>query len=233
MLDNIVELPDSEKERAANAGMGHRVGIGQRPALLIVDVQIYMMGDKREPIEESTKKYPSSCGLAAWDAVEQVKKLVDVFREQAMPVIYTYLSLKKDGSDAGPFKMKREFLKTDCWMIEGTHGAEICPLIKPQEADFVFPKKRPSAFFGTPLQEYLQAKDIDTLVVVGGSTSNCVRATVFDSASYDYHTILPSDALIDRMPTSHEVNLWDMDRQFADVMTTNEIIAALQKLQVE
>lgn len=209
------------------AGMGLRVGFGKKPALLLVDVQVYMMGDKREPIEESRKKYPSSCGEPAWDAVEQMKKLIECCREHDIPVIYTYLSLKPDGSNAGPFKMKRKFMNIDNWMIEGTRGAQICPLIAPEEHDFVYPKTRPSAFLGTPLDLYLRENGIDTLIIVGGSVSNCVRATVFDSSSYGYHTILAEDALIDRIPESRERNLQDMDRQYADVMLSAEIIDKL------
>ena len=139
------------------------------------------------------------------------------------------MSLKADGSDAGPFKMKREFIQRDNWMIEGTHGAEISPEIPPAPQDYVMMKKRPSAFFGTPLEAYLRDKGVDTTIVVGGSTSNCVRATVFDSASYGYRTMVISDACMDRMQTSHEVSLRDMDRQFADVITTEE---ALENMSV-
>lgn len=223
----MIELTKQEKEIIASAGMGRRVGIGSHPALIVVDAQVYMMGDEREPIEQSCKKYPSSCGERAWDAAGKIRELIDAFHELGLPVAYTYLALKADGSDAGPFRMKRDFIAADNWMIEGTHGAEIASMLTPQAQDFVFAKKRPSAFFKTPLHDYLQKRKVDTTVIVGGSTSNCVRATVFDSASYDYRTILAADALMDRMAESHKVSLRDMDRQFADVMTTEEILAVL------
>jgi len=215
---------EAEKSIMETAKMGRRMGFGKRPALIIIDVQVYMMGDVREPIEESIKKYPSSCGEMAWDAAENIKKIIDSCHETGAPVIYTYMGLKADGSDAGPFKKKRDLLVGDNWMIEGTHGAEICPMISPQPQDFVYMKKRPSAFFGTPLEAYLHDHGIDTTIIVGGSTSNCVRATVFDSASYGYRTMVVSDAVMDRMKTSHEVNLRDMDRQFADVVSTQEVL---------
>lgn len=222
-------LTDQEKAIIAAAGMGRRMGFGKKTALIVVDAQVYMTGDIREPQELSRQKYPSSCGERGWDAIEKIRMLADAFHALELPVVYTYLGLKADGSDAGPFKMKRDFLAADNWMIEGTHGAELSPLLKPEERDFVFQKKRPSAFFGTPLHEYLQKNGVDTVVITGGSTSNCVRASVFDSASYDYRTILAADALMDRMQRSHEVNLLDMDRQFADVMTSGEIIHLLRE----
>jgi maleamate amidohydrolase len=85
-------------------------------------------------------------------------------------------------------------------------------------------KKKPSAFFGTPLLSYLVERQIDTVVIVGGATSNCVRATVFDASSFNLRTIVPHDAVFDRLPVSHAISLFDMDRQFADVVSTQEVI---------
>ena len=62
----------------------------------------------------------------------------------------------------------------------------------------MFVKKKPSGFFGTPLLSYLVDRRIDTVIVCGGATSNCIRATVFDSSSYNFRTIVPADAVFDR-----------------------------------
>ena len=226
----MIDLTEQEKKIIKTARMGRRMGFGKKPALLIIDAQIYMMGDEREPIEESNKKYPSSCGEIGWDAAEHIRILIDKCHEIGAPVIYTYMALRADGSDAGPFSMKRDLIAGDNWMIEGSHGAKIHPMLEPKPQDYVFMKKRPSAFFGTPLEAYLRGQGVDTLIITGGSTSNCVRATVFDSSSYGYRTIVASDACMDRMPTSHEINLRDMDRQFADVMVTEQILVKLAAL---
>ena len=226
-----MQWSETEKTIIDKARMGKKIGFGRKPALLIIDMQVYMMGDKREPILKSIERYPSSCGEMAWDAAENIRRLIDACHGKNFPVVYTRMELRADGSDAGPFKAKRDLLQIDNWMLEGTSGAAIAPSIAPEERDYVFVKKRPSAFFGTPLAAYLFGQGVDTLIVTGGSTSSCVRATVFDSASYGYHTLVASDALCDRMPTSHEVNLRDMDRQFADVMTTRAILEGLSKAE--
>ena len=70
---------------------------------------------------------------------------------------------------------------------------------------------------------YLIDRHIDTVIVVGGSTSNCVRATVFDAASYNYRVIIPQEAVFDRFPISNAISLFDMDRQFADVVSIQEV----------
>jgi nicotinamidase-related amidase len=110
--------------------------------------------------------------------------------------------------------------------VKGTPGAAIEPILGPEKGDIVFVKKKPSAFFGTPLAAMLIDRGIDTVVVCGGATSNCVRASVFDASSYNFRTIVVSDAVIDRVAASHEMSLFDMDRQFADVMTLDALLAA-------
>ena len=98
-----------------------------------------------------------------------------------------------------------------------------------ESGDVVFVKKKPSAFHGTPLLAYLIDRSIDTLVMVGGATSNCVRATVFDSASYNFRTIVPGCGLRP-LPISHAISLFDMDRQFADCdVGGGEVIAELRQ----
>ena len=88
----------------------------------------------------------------------------------------------------------------------------------------VFVKKKPSGFFGTPLLAYLVDRQIDTVIIVGGATSNCIRATVFDASSYNFRTIVPADAVFDRIPVSHAISLFDMDRQFADVLDAAAVL---------
>jgi nicotinamidase-related amidase len=70
-------------------------------------------------------------------------------------------------------------------------------------------------------------------VVVGGATSNCVRATVFDASSFNFRTIVPADAVFDRQPISHAISLFDMDRQFADVTTSDAVIDVFKNLPTQ
>ena len=88
-------------------------------------------------------------------------------------------------------------------------------------------KQAPSAFFGTPLAAILMAGGIDTLVVVGCSTSGCVRATVVDAFSYGLAVVLVSDAVFDRSTIGHEVTLFETGQKYADVVTTDEVVEYL------
>ena len=64
-------------------------------------------------------------------------------------------------------------------------------------------------------------------IIVGGATSNCIRATVFDAASNNLRAIVVQEAVFDRIPISHAISLFDMDRQFADVVSIDEALQYL------
>jgi len=91
----------------------------------------------------------------------------------------------------------------------------------------VITKTKPSAFFGTPLASILTYLGIDTIVLGGMVTSGCVRATVIDAFSHNYRVIVPLECVADRSPTSHEVNLFDIDMKYADVLPLAEVLAHL------
>lgn len=217
-------LSDRDKKILTMGRFGRRMGFGDRPAVLCIDCQVYMVGDRDEPHEESIKRFPSSCGHRGWVAIEHTAKLIDAARKKDIPVFYTVFSQSPDGSDAGVYALKRDLIQSPNWALENTPGSEISPLVKPQPGDMVIPKKKPSAFFGTPLLSYLIHRRIDTLIVTGGSTSNCVRASVFDSFSNSFRTMVVAECVFDRYEISHKISLFDMDRQFADVVNLNEVL---------
>ncbi len=215
-----------EQDRAvlARGRFAQRMGFGTRPAIVAIDCQRYMVGERG--VDDG--RYPSSCGPIGWAAVDRIAELLHAARGAGVPVFLTRFVLAADGSDIGVYGRKRAFLAgREDWCLEGTPGAELLPEVGPHPGDIVIVKKKPSAFFGTPLLAYLVDRQIDTVVIVGGATSNCVRATVFDASSLNLRTIVPHEAVFDRLPVSHAISLFDMDRQFADVMSTQEVIDRL------
>ncbi|MGA0594674.1 cysteine hydrolase family protein [Enterovirga sp. CN4-39] len=217
-----------EEDRAvlARGRFAQRMGFGIRPAIVAIDCQRYMVGERGVKDE----RFPSSCGEIGWAAVDRISQLLAAARAVRVPVFLTRFALDPTAADIGVYGRKRAFLDRPDWCLEGTPGSELLPEVGPEPGDIVFVKKKPSGFFGTPLLAYLVDRKIDTVIVVGGATSNCVRATVFDSSSYNFRTIVPSDAVFDRLPISHAISLFDMDRQFADVMSTADVIRQLQDL---
>jgi maleamate amidohydrolase len=112
-------------------------------------------------------------------------------------------------------------------LTESATDAQIVPDLAPRPSELVLRKRRPSAFFDTGYAEKLRQEGIDTVIVAGCTTSGCIRATVVDAMSYDFRTIVARDCVGDRSLAAHDANLFDMEQKYADLMESQEIIAAL------
>ena len=88
-------------------------------------------------------------------------------------------------------------------------------------------KNKPSCFMETPLESFLRYDGIDTIVVVGISTSGCVRSAVTDAFSHNFRVIVVEEAVGDRSAFAHKANLFDMDMKYADVETLGYVRAQL------
>ena len=207
-------IPPHEQEAYRAAGFGRSSGLGKRPALLIIDVQYRTVGTTPQPFMEAIKEFPTACGQVAWDAVHQIARVLALFRAKGWPVIYPYEPV------IGHERYGR-------LMTVARRGYDFVAEIAPEPNDVLLPKKHPSAFFGTPLASYLIERAVDTLVVTGCTTSGCVRGSVVDGFAYNFRALVPHDAVYDRSQVSHAVNLFDMSEKYADVMSTDEALAAL------
>ena len=195
-----------------------------RPALLIIDVQYRTVGTQPRPFMEAIKEFPTSCGEVGWDAVHKIARVLALFRAKGWPVLYPYVS-PKEAFDKG-----RLADKVPALMTVAKRGYDFVAEVAPRSCDVLLPKKHPSAFFGTPLASYLIERSIDTLVVTGCTTSGCVRGTVVDGFAYNFRALVPHECVYDRSQVSHAVNLFDMSEKYADVMSTDEALAALQSV---
>lgn len=220
--DDVISA--EEQKAYAAAGFGRPSGLGKRPALLIIDVQYRTVGTERKPFYEAIKEFPTSCGEVAWDAVEAMVPLIQVFRDRGWPVMYPHVAPKQ--TDEGG----RLAEKVPAIMGVSAKGYEFVAEIAPKPGDVLIPKKHPSAFFGTALCSHLIDKQIDTVIVVGCSTSGCVRGTAVDAFSLNFKVAIPQECVYDRSITSHKVNLFDLGQKYADVLPTRELIAKLQAI---
>jgi len=217
-------IPLEERATYAMAGLGGAAGFGKRPALLVIDVQYRSVGDRPMQVREAIKQYPTSCGEAGWNAIPHIANLVRVFRESKWPVIFPHVA-RKIGHDHGAFSAKIPGI-----MQIPPAGYDFVKEVAPEPGDLLLPKTQASAFFGTPLATYLIGGGVDSLVVTGCTTSGCVRASVVDACSLNFKSIVPSDAVYDRSPTSHAVNLFDIASKYADVITAHAAIERLRAL---
>jgi len=224
--DNFI--PEQDINVYAKAGFGKKSALGNRPAILVIDVQYRTVGEYSEPILESMDKYPTSCGENGWKAVSKIRELIDKAREKSCPIIYAVVE-RKDAFDAGKWTEKLATITDDIHMT-GNRGTQIVNEIAPKPGDVVISKRYASAFFGTPLVTHLNNLNVNTLIVTGATTSGCVRASVSDAFSYGYYVALDEEAVFDRGVVSHAINLFDMNQKYANVMFHTEILAYLDTL---
>jgi maleamate amidohydrolase len=207
-----------------------RAGVGQRPALIVVDAQYYMTGIRGAP--DNAERYPLACGELAFPAVAAMRRVLLACRAAKVPVFFTRYVLDPANDDDGmvPRKIGVGVGRSENLYFRDTHGAEIVEDLKPLATEIVIDKTKFSAFFGTPLLSLLIGRRVDTCIIVGGSTSNCVRVTVVDSNQYNFFTIVPEEAVFDRLPISHRLTLFDIDRSYGDVMPLAEVLAYVERV---
>ena len=215
-------LTPADQAVVTRGRFGRRMGFGVRPAVVVIDAQKYMVGEAG-----GDENWPSSCGNIGRKAVGEIARIVETAQAAKVPCFFSLFELDPKGRDIGVYARKRDLLESDHWCLAGSTGAQMVSELKPGDQDIVFVKKKPSGFHGTPLLGYLLDRQIDTVIIVGGATSNCIRATVFDASSYNLRTIVVQEAVFDRIPISHAISLFDMDRQFADVVTMQEALKYL------
>lgn len=219
-------LTERDKLVFGKSGYGARQGFGERPALLIIDVNYAFCDERSMPILESIKRWRNSCGEDAWVAMPYLKSLIDKAHERGIPVIYTTGVRRADNWDSGSWSWKNARCDEDRGNRTNTSvdGNEIVAEIAPGAQDIVIYKQKPSGFFGTNMTSYLTLLGCDSVIVTGTTTSGCVRATVLDAFSLNYRISLAEEGCFDRSQASHAINLCDMNTKYADVVKTYEVL---------
>jgi nicotinamidase-related amidase len=214
MEDITAKQMGTQQSHYDNIGFSERTGFGKQPAILVIDMC--------RGITEPGKMYIDM------DAhIPRIASIIDAARRIGAPVIFTTVAYHTDLADAGIFGKKVPLVQN---LLYGSTLVDIDPRLPVLDTDHLLVKKFPSAFYGTSLQSMLTGLGADTTVVVGNSTSGCVRATVCDSVSGGFRTIVPEDCVADRAQLSHQVNLFDMDAKYADVVSSEAVVSYLNDL---
>jgi nicotinamidase-related amidase len=213
----------SSKSLYQHQGMGQRIGFGERPAVLIIDMQ----HDFCDP-DAPTTLWPS-----IQSTYEPIRSLAVAARARRIPVFYTQGLVAADGSSSGLWRLKMRAHADGQVQVVGSKGAEIIEELQPEPVDHIIRKWRPSAFFHTDFEVFLNTLRIDTLLVCGTSVSGCVRATVTDGFMRDIRCMVVREAVADRTPAVMEANLFDLDQKYADVVTSTEALAYVERFPLK
>lgn len=204
----------SDQEMYKSRGFANRVGFGNNPALLIVD----FMNAFTDP----------SCALGSNldTEVEKTVELLERFRVCGHPVHFTTTAYEDGYASAGVFIRKVPSLAV---LKQGSRLVDIDNRLTPKAGETVWEKKYASAFFGTALAAALTAQSVDTLVVVGCTTSGCIRASALDGCQNGFRAIVVRECVGDRSAVAHEQNLADLDAKYADVVGIDEVLDYLAR----
>lgn len=199
-----------------------RFGFGTRPALVNIDLQkaYTSVGEFVTAYETDPKQ------------LQYVNELARLFRAKRCPVVWTYVAYMESGEDCGVWGTRSNTPDSLQNIKVGSRRAEFDDRLEIDRArDIVLNKRMASAFHETNLGSVFNFHRIDTLVVTGGSTSGCVRATVVDSLSRSFRTIVPEECVADKHESPHFANLYDMALKYADVVPVAEVIAFMRSYE--
>jgi len=201
-----------------------RFGFGEKAILVNVDPQkAYTRTDLFKTAYETDPRQ-----------MEYVNSLAKIFRSMQWPVVWTHVAYMESGEDCGIWGTRTntqdslQNIKFNSERSEFDDRLEI-----DRQKDVIYCKKMPSAFFETPLQSLCVWHKIDTIVITGGSTSGCIRATAVDSLSRGYRTIVPEECVADKHESYHFANLTDLAIKYADVVEVQDIFEWLEEKRVD
>ena len=192
----------------------NRLGFGLRCAVVVIDF-----------IKAYTTPGAPFYAPGVVSAVQASVSLLATARRAGVPIIYTKVVYHPSGADGGLFVQKVPALRT---LVEDAPLGVIDPKITPEAGDLVIAKNYPSGFFGTTLASTLHTQGIDTIILIGCSTSGCVRATAVDAIQHGFRVVVPRECVGDRHDGPHEASLFDIQAKYGDVLPQADVENHLQ-----
>ncbi|MFZ4100031.1 MAG: cysteine hydrolase family protein [Chlamydiia bacterium] len=183
----------------------------KKTALLIVDMQ-------KEAISDLVKT-----GVTVISAVQ---KALQTARKRGVSVVYLVREHRASGIDVEKFRETK--FQQHPFLVVGTTGAEVIEELKPLSNELIVSKQRFSGFFQSDLLMLLTRLGIESVVICGIQTPNCIRATAVDALAYDYAVTLLDDAIAAQTPEVHKANLFDMANMGATIQSVDPWIDTLK-----
>ncbi len=210
---------DTQEAFFAERGFGLRMGFGDRPALICIDL-IRAFTNPKEML-----------GSNLDTVIDASNALIERAHHRSFPIFFSTIMFEdSDLQDAGLWRYKSKGAST---LKVGTDGVELDSRIDFRKGDQLIVKKYASCFFGTDLISRLATFNIDTLIITGCTTSGCVRATAVDAFQYGVRPMVVREAVGDRTQAAHEQSLFDLNAKYADVVSLEETQDYLKQVRIE
>jgi nicotinamidase-related amidase len=210
LLDHLSKL----RERYLRRGWGGRVGFGNRPAVIVIDLARFWL----DPAQQIGSNLDS--------VVAATSRVLHSARAAELAIFFT--TFAHDAAEPPSPHDKKLALELPA---DAAGLFELDPRLQRRPTEKLIRKRCASAFKGTNLHEMLTGLGVDTLIVTGISTSHCVYATCRD-ATDSFRVIVPREAVGERCELMHEVFLHDIDVDLGDVIPVAEVIRSIANLRV-
>ena len=181
-------------------------------ALLVIDMQ-----------EQFLRKSSPSYLRGGEAIVDNVAELIEGFRRESLPIIFTRHALAKGESSGAMGRWWRDMIR------DGDPMAEIVPRLKPLAGDKVIRKSSYSAFVGTSLDRILKKREVSQLVVTGVMTHLCCDTTSRDAFMRGYDVFFAVDGTASRNEDLHLSSIKALADGFAVPVTTKEVLRWLRE----
>ncbi|WP_167133086.1 cysteine hydrolase family protein [Paramicrobacterium chengjingii] len=222
----VPDLDAQDRGVIESTKYGSTQGIGERPALILVDFQSAYLG-LDHPILDQLDTYSSGGGEGAWAALRRTLPVLATARGAGVPVVLSRIAYPRTAEGDNGFVKKRG---ASPHFIEGSDGTRYADELQPEHGDILVTKRAASCFQGTSLHDALSALGVDSILVAGLSTSGCVRATVVDGAALGYRCSVIVDGTADRIQLSRRVALFDIWMKYGDLVMAD---AAAQLMEAQ
>ena len=192
-----------------------------KSALIVIDMQNGFINEAS-----------AQCIKGAAATVPALASVITNCRERGIPVFFVTRVYRADGSDV-------EHTRFESWLRGGKALSPGCAEdisdAMPEEfgeceRDYHIIKPRFSAFFHTELDLMLRRLGIDTVILTGTTTPNCIRTTCYDAISLEYNVVVIEDCTSSATPQIQSANILDMKNIGAQILSSAEFIGGAELL---
>ncbi|MED4601638.1 isochorismatase family protein [Paenibacillus validus] len=194
-----------------------RMGFGNKPCIIVRDLIRYFT----DPT--------SKAGYDMDKVIEQTHLLLESATKLNIPIVFAVTIYDPNNKISNLWAKK---IETNLMLKQESIWTDIEPRLGHFQFNKIIHSPYISPFFKSDLSDWLKAQDIDTVIIVGNSTSGCIRVTAIDSLQHGFHTIVPEEAVADRSITEHQTALLELDVKYADVIRVDEVLEYFQKVQI-
>ena len=199
-------------------------------ALLTIDTQC-------DTLDGQASEIPGTSAI-----LPRITQLLQAYRNAKKPIIHIVRIYKSDGTNVD--LCRRESVEGGAApVLAGSSGCQLAPDLLPRlgmeldtelllsgriqtlaSREVVIYKPRWGAFYNTPLEQYLRAEGISTLVVSGCNFPNCPRASIYEASERDFRLVLVEDAI----SGLYDQGRREMQNIGVAVLSTQQVIDAVR-----